>query len=142
MSFRALLENLQAGRSTKPPTRSRLYATELAVNPLTLSLVLSGKRRRCSYYQKHSRISRRTLDFSRVCARSFVWQLLLFVGDSCFADHCLKRAPSAREVVAKSYLHSKPTEFFFLLAFECAFYTSQILFLGRFLSAGFVTCCR
>ena len=67
----------------KPPTRSRLYATELAVNPLTLSLVLSGKRRRCSYYQKHQPESQ-TLDCSSVCARSFhlaafaiCWRFLL-----------------------------------------------------------------
>ena len=54
MSFRALLENIQAGRSTKPPTRSRLYATELAVNPLTLSLVLSGgELAGAAPYQKH-----------------------------------------------------------------------------------------
>ena len=43
VSFRALLEKLQAGRSTKAPTRSRCDATELAVNPLTLSLVISGE---------------------------------------------------------------------------------------------------
>ena len=103
MSFRALLENIQAGRSTKPPTRSRLYATELAVNPLTLSLVLSGKRGAAPITKSTAeslddlRLFVRLCKILRLAAFAICWQFLLR------ADSLTEKGTFSKEKLSRNH---------------------------------------